>query len=130
MIMNVGPLGTMSDTLMPMASSGTRTFVPVKPSQFMYSQFQYVSGYPAPNGQEGVSIDKIKILNTLIDHLVNMKQQNIQPKVSEQGQISDKQIDTLINQYQKQIQTVAATAETLDYKPPMPKTGVIVDLVA
>jgi len=130
MIMNVGSLGTMSDTIMPLASSGTRTYVPVKPSQFMYSQFQYVSGYPAPNGQEGVSIDKIKILNTLIDHLVNMKQKNIQPKISEQGQISDKQIDALIDQYQKQIQTVTATAQTLDYKPPMPQTGVIVDLVA
>ena len=74
MLSNLGPLRTMSDTMIPAISSGGRTFVPVKPSMYGYAQFQYVSGYPARNGQEGVSIDKIKILNTLIDQLVTMRQ--------------------------------------------------------
>lgn len=130
MLSNLGPLRTVSYTMLPAISSGGRTYVPVKPSMYGYAQFQYVAGYPAPGGQEGVSIDKIKILNTLIEQLVTMKQKNIQPKVTAHGEISDKQIDALIKQYQTQIQTVTAQAEGLPYKPALPQTGAIVDLVA
>lgn len=120
----------MSYSIMPSISSGGRTHIPVKPSQFVYSQFKYVAGYPARNGQEGISIDKLKILNTLIDQLVSMKQKNISPKISSKGEISDKQIDALITQYQDQIKVTTAAAETLAYKPPMPQTGTVVNLVA
>ena len=130
MLSNVGPLQTMSYSIMPSISSGGRTHIPVKPSQFVYSQFKYVAGYPARNGQEGISIDKLKILNTLIDQLVSMKQKNISPKISSKGEISDKQIDALITQYQDQIKVTTAAAETLAYKPPMPQTGTVVNLVA
>jgi len=130
MLSNVGPLRTMSYTMMTSISSGGRTYVPVKPSQYGYAQFQYVAGYPATNGQAGVSVDKIKILNTLIDQLVTMKQKNIEPKVSARGELSDDQINVLIKQYQSQIKTVTAAAENLPYKPAMPQAGAVVDLVA
>lgn len=130
MLSNLGPLRTMSYTMIPAISSGGRTFVPVKPSMYGYAQFQYVSGYPARNGQEGVSIDKIKILNTLIDQLVTMRQKNIQPKVAARGEISDNQIEALIKQYQTQIQTVTAQSANLPYKPALPQTGAVVNLVA
>lgn len=127
---NVGPLGTMSYTLMTSVSTGSRTFVPVKPSMFGYSQFQYVAGYPAPNGQEGVSIDKVKILNTLIEHLVSMKQKNIPQQIAVNKNTSDDQIDALIKQYQNQIRTVAAEAENMPYKPALPQSGAVFNLVA
>lgn len=130
MLSPVSQLRTMSYSMMSTVSSGGRTYVPVKPSNFGYAQFQYVAGYPAPNGQEGVSIDKIKILNTLIEQLVTMKQKNIAPTVSARGEMSDEQINTLIKQYQSQIQTVTAAAENLPYKPPMPQTGAVLNLVA
>lgn len=130
MLSNVGPLRTVSYTVMPAVSSGGRTYVPVNPKEFGYSQFQYVAGYPASNGQEGVSIDKIKILNTLIDQLITMKQKNVMQKVTGPSEISGDQIDALIKQYQGQIQTAAATAENLPYKPAMPQLGAVVDLVA
>lgn len=130
MLSNYGPLRSVSYAMMPTISSGGRTYVPVKPSQFGYSQFQYVAGYPARNGQEGVSVDKIKILNTLIDQLVTMKQKNIQPKISARGEISDEQINSLINQYQQQIQNVVAIAENMPYKPAMPQSGAVLNLVA
>ncbi len=130
MYSNLGPLRTMSYTIMPSISSGGRTHVPVKPSMYGYAQFQYVSGYPARDGQEGISIDKIKILNTLIDQLVSMRQKNVQPKVTARGEISDNQIDTLIKQYQSQIQTVTAQAESLPYRPAMPQSGALVNLIA
>lgn len=130
MYSNLGPLRTMSYTIMPSISSAGRTYVPVKPSMYGYAQFQYVSGYPARDGQEGISIDKIKILNTLIDQLVSMRQKNVQPKVTSRGEISDGQIDALIKQYQTQIQTVTAQVESLPYRPSLPQSGAIVNLVA
>lgn len=130
MSLNFGSLRSLSYDMMPNVSYGGRTHVPVKPSQYVYSQFQYVAGYPAPNGQSGVSIDKLKILNTLIDQLITMKQKDITPKIEAQGEISDKQIDALIKQYQEQIQVTTATAENLPYKPAMPQTGTVINLVA
>ncbi len=130
MYSNFDALRSISSGLMPSVYAGNRTHIPVKPSQYVYSQFQYVAGYPAKEGQEGISIDKLKILNTLIDQLVMMKQKNISPRIEAPGKISDKQIDVLINQYQDQIKVTTAAAENLAYKPPMPQTGKIVNLVA
>jgi hypothetical protein len=130
MISNVAPLGTMSYSMMSSISSGGRTYVPVKPSQFGYSQFQYVAGYPAANGQQGVSVDKIKILNTLIEQLITMKQKNVSPPLTTRSEMTEDQINTLIKQYQSQIQTAAATAQNIPYKPVMPQTGAIFNLVA
>ena len=130
MVSNVGPLRTMSYTMMSSVSSGGRTYVPVKPNQFGYTQFQYVAGFPAANGEEGVSINRVKILNTLIEQLITMKQKNIEPFNASTEQNADDHIDALIEQYQTQIQTVAATAENLPYKPTMPQTGSVINLVA
>ena len=130
MYSNVGPLRTMSYSMMNIVSSAGRTYVPVSASQFGYAQFEYVAGYPAPSGQQGISVDKIKILNTLIEQLVSMKQKNIQQPLTSRGEMNDDQINTLIKQYQEQIKTVTATAENLPYKPPMPQTGAVLNLVA
>ncbi|MCD1653886.1 hypothetical protein K7J14_04125 [Treponema zuelzerae] len=128
MFSNVGPLRTLSYSLVSAASSNGRTYIPVKPSQFGYAQFQYVAGIPAAPGQQGVSVDKLKILNTLIDQLVTMKQRSDVPKITARGEISNEQIDTLIHQYQDQIHTAVAIAENLPYKPSMPQTGAVINL--
>lgn len=130
MVSNVGPLRTLSYNMISSVSAGGRTYVPVKPSQFVYSQFKYVAGFPAKNGQEGITVDKIKILNTLIEQLVSMKQKNVAPPSGSSGQLSGNQVDALIKQYQEQVSTVTAAASQLDYKPPMPQSGAIVNLVA
>lgn len=109
--------------------SFTRLSVPVRRDQYIYSQFKYVAGVPAKEG-EGISVDKIRILNTLIEHLVAMQQKNIHPKISNEDTLSQEQIDSLIDQYQQQIHTVSATAQLLDYKPVLPKTGTLFNLVA
>jgi hypothetical protein len=120
----------MSYTMFPSVSSGGRAYVPVKPSQFVYSQFRYVAGVPAKAGQEGVSVDKIKILNTLIDQLVSMRQKGVESKLSERGDMSEGQINALIQQYQDQVKTAIASSASLPYKPSMPAMGMIVNLSA
>jgi hypothetical protein len=117
--------------MIPSISAGSRNSVPVEPGQYVYSQFKYVAGIPARGGQQGVSVDKLRILNNLIDQLVSLKQKNVEPKQWMPKELNGSQIDTLIDQYQKQIRTATATAETLLYKPAMPQTsGAIVNLVA
>ena len=81
-----------------MADSGAagKLYVPVSRSALLYSHFDHVSGVAAGNGQQGVSISKIRILNSLIDRMAAIKNQ---PKESI-SDISDDQAQALIEQYQ------------------------------
>ena len=102
-----------------MAGSGAagKLYVPVSRSALLYSHFDHVSGVAAGNGQQGVSINKIRILNSLIDHISAIKNQ---PKQSITD-ISDDQAQVLIEQYQKQIQqTVAQQSFMLAGAQPLP----------
>jgi predicted butyrate kinase (DUF1464 family) len=130
MLSNIGPVRTLSYGISSIASAGSTTYIPVNPKLYVYSQFQYVAGVPAPQGQEGVSIDKLRMLNTLIDQLVSMKQKNLPSKFSDQQGLSGDQIDSLIKEYQNRIKVATAAAENLPYKPPMPQPGAVVNLVA
>ncbi len=130
MIAVLGPIQTVSQAALPEVNAGGRAYMPVKPRDYIFSQFQYVAGIPAKNNTEGISLDKLRILNSLIDGLVNMKQKPVLPKAELSNALSGEQIDALITQYQEQIKTASATAETLLYKPVMPQTGTVVNLVA
>ena len=89
-----------------LSSSGAagKLYVPVSRSALLYSHFDHVSGIAAGSGQQGISISKIRILNSLIDRLSAIKNQ---PKDS-YTDISNDQADALINLYQKQIQQTVA----------------------
>lgn len=130
MISMLGQIHTASYASLPEVSSGGRTHILVRPSQFIYSQFQHVSGVPARDEQHGVSVDKIRILNSLIDNLIQLKQKNVDPDSKRTTELTGDQIDTLITQYQEQIRTAASMAEQMLYKPMMPETGAVINLVA
>ena len=87
-----------------MSASAGKLYVPVSKSALLYSHFNHVSGVAAKPGQNGVSISKIQILNSLIDRLSAIKNQ---PKESIQD-LSDDQAQVLIEQYQKQLQQTVA----------------------
>ena len=81
-----------------------KLYVPVSRSALLYSHFDHVSGVAAGNDQQGVSISKIRILNSLIDRMAAIKNQ---PKESI-SDISEDQAQALIEQYQKQLkQTIS-----------------------
>lgn len=82
------------------SNAGAKLYVPVSKSALLYSHFDHVSGVAAKSGQNGVSISKIQILNSLIDRLSSIKNQ---PKDSITD-ISNEQADVLIKNYQQQIQ--------------------------
>jgi len=115
------------------AQSNGRASVPVSPSAYIYSQFEHVSGVPAPEGVRGVNIDKLKILDTLIGQLSRMKQQ---PEPSEAlialesqeigtDQGNEKRINNLIEQYQNQIRTTQAANANNPYAAPAPLVGAL-----
>lgn len=83
------------------AGSAGKLYVPVSRSAILYSNFDHVSGVVAQNGQQGVSITKIRILNSLIERLSAIKNE---PNESITD-ISDEMADTLIENYQNQIKT-------------------------
>jgi hypothetical protein len=75
---------------------------------YIYSHFRHVSGVPAPEGAQGVSISKLKILDALIERLSQIKKQS--NPVQEEN-ISDERIDALIDQYEQQIRSYQAGAQ-------------------
>lgn len=89
--------------------------VPVKPSAVIYSQFSYVRGTAASSEQITVPIDKVRILNTLINQLVSMKKSNVSPNQDFSG-MTEEQKDELIKTYEKQIQqTISLANQTGGY---------------
>ncbi|MBQ6780789.1 MAG: hypothetical protein IJP62_06110 [Treponema sp.] len=91
---------------------GGKLYVPVKPSSVVYAQFDHISGFPAKSNQNGVSVSKIQILNSLINQLVTMKNT---PKVQPDVNMSNDQMDAMIKNYQEQIQTSMQMSQATGY---------------
>lgn len=103
--------------------------VPVKSDAVIYSQMQYVHGKEAEDGQSGVPLNKVRILNTLIDQLVTMKA-NPDTWLSQATELTDSQKDALIDSYQKQIQTFLAQASSLGLAGVTPEPGALFSIFA
>ena len=54
-------------------TQGNKMSLPVDSSSIIYSNFEHVSGTPAPEGTEGISISKLKLLDVLIEQLDQVK---------------------------------------------------------
>ena len=102
MISSFGILNPYSYGAFASGSASVKLYVPVNPMAVIYAQFDHISGIAARQGENGVSISRIQILNTLIEHLTAIKSE---PKTSITN-LSDKQVDALIRNYQQQIQQV------------------------
>ena len=92
------------------SSNAAKLYVPVSKSVVLYSHFDHVSGFVAKNGQNGISISKIQILNTLIDHLSSIKSGKIPAAVKNS---TPEQIDSLITNYQTQIRQAVQAADSV-----------------
>lgn len=112
------------------SGGSSKLYVPVKPSNLIYSHFDHVSGVAAKPNQAGVSISKIQILNSLLSQLITMKgKPQLDAKVEE---MDDKQLDTLIKTTQTQIQTNIQVAQATGYglAGAAPQAGIVFSLDA
>ena len=92
--------------------SASKLYVPVNKASLLYSHFDHVSGVQAKKGQNGISISKIRILNTLIEHLSSIKSD---AKIENVTKSTPEQIDSLIKNYQEQIQQTVQASTTQPY---------------
>jgi tRNA A37 methylthiotransferase MiaB len=110
-------------------SGGGRTSIPVSPSNYIYSHFRHVSGTPAPEGMQGVSISKLKVLDVMIERLSKMKQQPKTDMPQDNQQMSDKQIDALIETYKNEMKQAQVASTAMPYKPsPDISTGLLFNI--
>jgi len=84
-----------------------RASFPVSPAAVLYSQFEHVSGYAASSGAGTVGIDRLEILNAIIDRLESIKSQPLAAKENS-GSMSPERADALIRQYGEELHTAAA----------------------
>jgi len=108
------------------AGASGKVAVPVPPSQLLYSNFKNVSGV-ASSGASAYSLDKLKILDTLIERLRTVKGQ---PKIERESKgLTDERIDALIQQYGDQLHA-AMVASTPYTKPAGVAPGMLVSIAA
>ncbi len=101
-----------------------KMYVPVSKSALLYSHFDHVSGVAAGNGQNGVSISKLRILNSLIERVSAIKNEPAKTL----KEVSPDQADALIQNYQKQLQQALQTPYILNGA--QPQAGDIFSLLA
>lgn len=94
-------------------NAGGKLYVPVNPSSVIYAQFDHISGVAAKSGQHGVSISKIQILNSLIENLSKIKTTAKLNPIAKETQLSDEQVEILIDKYQKQIKQAMTQAQNM-----------------
>jgi hypothetical protein len=114
--------------LMSVKSSSGRISIPVSRAQSPYAQFKYVQGIPANSQGNAVPVNRLRVLNSLIDSLVSLKDSNTaRPNPS---YMSDKAIDAMISQYADKLHS-AITSRSIPY--PLAggySTGSLVNLTA
>lgn len=127
MVSNITNMNPYSYSVSSSGAAG-KLFVPVAPSAVIYAQFDHISGIAASHGQNGVSLSKIQILNTLIENLSRIK---AAPSESRPAQMNEKQADVLIEQYQKQIaEAVQASAAQFALSGVRPDVGALLSISA
>ena len=112
------------------ASQSGRMSLPVSPSSYIYSQFKHVSGVPAPEGVGGVNINRLKILDTLIEQLSQMKKQPEPSSIGRDFVLSEEDfaVNTLIDQYQNQIRMIQEERANSPYALAPPQTGALFNI--
>ena len=100
----------------------SRMSLPVAPADYIYAQFEHVSGTPAPEGVQGVTISKLKILDTLIDQLQQIKKN---PEFFSTLSASTDPISSLVSQIRQAMTAHAA----MPYLPnPAAPSGAVLNL--
>ena len=110
-----------------MPHSGKMSF-PVESSSLIYSHFKYVSGVPATNGIQGITINKLNLLDVLIDQLNRIKR-GASPTLTEGT--DTRYIDSVIESFRVQIEQAKAASATMPYIPsPSAQPGAVLNLTA
>lgn len=86
--------------LMRAAYSNSPLSFPVSKSDYMYAQFKNISSTPAPGNSEGVSIAKLRVIDTLIGKL---KKNTTLLSSKELEGLKESQLSSIINDLSKKV---------------------------
>lgn len=128
--MTSGLLSTYSYSYASTHNASGKVAVPVKPYMVIYSQLEHISGYADPKGSNSISLNKVYMLNTLIDKVFSSNVDSASKKIDTTG-LSEEQLDSMISDYQAKLQTQLSTAKANPYAViPAGLTGNAVDFMA
>ena len=114
--------------LMSARSSSGRISVPVSRAQSPYAQFKYVQGVPTSSKGRAVPVNRLRVLNNLIDSLVGQKDSSsVKPKLNG---LSDKAIDAMISQFANKLHNAVSTSGVPYAAPLGYSSGSLVNLTA
>ncbi|MCL2881001.1 MAG: hypothetical protein FWF29_12230 [Treponema sp.] len=109
------------------ASQGQRISLPVSPASYIYSQFRHVSGVPAADGVQGVSIAKLSILDAVLNEISRINE-TPSPSLTVQGNTADKHLGNLIEHFQAQVSQAHSTQASNPYHASAPLVGMAVSV--
>ncbi|MDA8425085.1 MAG: hypothetical protein M0Z80_03025 [Treponema sp.] len=84
-----------------------RITVPVLPSQALYANFQHILGVPAPKGAATYGIDRLQILEVLLDQLERAANRPAAAREAP-ANLDASRIDALIGKYGGELHDLAA----------------------
>ncbi|HTX72819.1 MAG TPA: hypothetical protein VMC79_08355 [Rectinemataceae bacterium] len=86
---------------------GGHLSLPVLRSEALYANFEHVSGVPAEDGMAAYSVDKLHILEVLINQLESVKTQPL-AALEAPKDLSSGRVDALIQQYGDEMHALAS----------------------
>jgi len=112
-------------------SNGGRMSLPVESSALIYSHFQYVSGIPAPEGTNGVTITRLNLLDVLIGRLNQINDSSLSSQNGEEAlRFADLDLDELIDTYRTRLEETLSANAAMPYNPfADPQTGGLFSLL-
>ena len=121
----------ISNISMPTISYGSANIgkmaLPVDSSALIYSHFEHVSGIPAPDGTQGVSISKLNLLDVLIGQLNRIQKASLTQSSADPTE----GVDALIENLRSQIKQAKASSEAMPYNPaPNMEPGALFSLLS
>jgi len=97
------------------SGSSGKLYVPVQQSAVIYAQFDHVSGFAAKTNQNGISVNKIHILNSLLNQVISMRTSPKMEAKPDTSTLTENQVDNLIKNYQDKVQSSIQMAQTTGY---------------
>lgn len=101
--------------------------LPVAPSHSLYARFEHVRGIPSESGRGSVAINRLMVLNSLIEGLSSRKES---PSFGIMPEESSRRMDLLAKQYSEQIHRAVNAQPAFFSRMTSADSGMLVNLVA
>ena len=95
-------------------SPGASVALPVEANELLYAHFKHISAVPAPAGTQGFSLERLRMLDNLIDRLVTTK--GHRAYVRDLAGLNADELNHLITHYQNLLHDVSQQPSLAPYE--------------